>query len=402
MRKSTILFVLVGAALFCTAASAANPNQHVRQCAGVRSRADIALPMGAFAMLEIHGSCKLLATLGGDEDNATGGIALINLGGRTPRVERVVSTPTAAIGIAITRDRRLAVIAGTDRIYVVDLRALAAGEAVTPIAIRYAKEPGTVSVALTPDERLLFASDEGAGKITVLDFAGMRRSGFAAAKVVSSIGVDYAPTVLAVSPNGQRIYVPVEGISRRFDPPILCRSEGGSDATPVNQVGGILTIDVSRATSDPQNAVIGRTPAGCSPVRLAMSPDGLNIWVTNRLGDTVRAFDSEKLVSDPAHSQRAVVAVGHQPIGLALLSGGALVAVANASRWDPDQTSPKTISVFQGTEALAGKPVAARAFKVGIFPRDLAASGDGQTLYVSNFGSRTITIIPAEQLQTRR
>jgi DNA-binding beta-propeller fold protein YncE len=394
--------LLIGA-LFVMALSGLSPTtaRGLQACPAKHSRGEVALPMGAFAMIEVPGTCKLLATLGGDEEQATGGVALIDLGGRKPRLERVVRTPTAAVGLTLTKDHRLAVIAGSDRIYVLDVAAIIAGKESVAGTIRYATDPGTVSVALTPNEKLLFASDESAGKITVLSFDEMRRSRFAVPRVISSIEVDYAPTVLTISPDGRWVYVPVQGIRRRYNPPIVCRSEGGTDPTPINPVGGILAIDVAKAVSRPGEAVVSRAHAGCSPVRFALSRSGKTLWITNRLGDTVRALDTAKIIRDPERSEQAVVKVGHQPIGVALLRGDGIVAVANASRWDPDQTSPKTVSAFSAASAFKDRPVRPASIRVGRFPRDLSASVDGETLYVSNFGSKSIGIIPVRLLSIR-
>jgi DNA-binding beta-propeller fold protein YncE len=378
------------------AIAAAPAATQAQSCTAKTRRSEVALPMGAFAMVEVPGTCQLLATLGTDDDKQ-GGLALIDLRDSKPVLVRTVPLATAAYGLVLSRDRRLALAAGGDRIYVFDVRALVAGKTSGLAAtLKYADHPGTVSLAFTADEKLLFASDEQAGKITALDFFAMRKSGFSKPKVVASIAVDYAPTVLAASRDGRFLYVPVQGLLRRHNPPIACRSEGGKDPTPINPVGGILTVDVAKVRSDPDHAVVSRAYAGCSPVRLALSRDGRTMWVTNRLGDTVRAFDVAKLSADPQHSQIAIVNVGHQPIGVALLDGDRIVAVANACRWDCPE-GPKTVSAFIAADALrgAGSP---RSTEVGAFPRDLGASANGEALYVSNFGSKSISIIPASQL----
>jgi hypothetical protein len=59
-------------------------------------------------------------------------------------------------------------------------------------------------------------------------------------------------------------------------------------ATATEPQGAVLVIDEGRAKKDPAHAVVARVPAGCHPVRLAVSLRGDAAFVTSRKSNAVR------------------------------------------------------------------------------------------------------------------
>src|SRR5213082_1644656 len=62
-----------------------------------------------------------------------------------------------------------------------------------------------------------------------------------------------------------------------------------------NPAGAIIVVDVTKAESDPAHSVVAKVPAGCSPVRMAISPAGDYVYVTARNSNAMLAFNTAKL-----------------------------------------------------------------------------------------------------------
>src|SRR5262249_27968257 len=62
-------------------------------------------------------------------------------------------------------------------------------------------------------------------------------------------------------------------------------------------------INVAKAESWPQDALVSTVAAGCSPVRVVVSLDRKTVWVTARGSDQLLTFSSQALTRDPAHAR---------------------------------------------------------------------------------------------------
>ena len=120
-------------------------------------------------------------------------------------------------------------------------------------------------------------------------------------------------------------------------------------------------------------AVLTATLAGLVAAGAAQSQSA---YITNARPGTVSVIDTRTndLVGSP-------IAVGRQPIGVAVTPDGSKVYVANA---DSD-----TVSVIAtATNAVIGLPIA-----VGDRPSGVAVTPDGSTVYVTNDLSDTVSVI---------
>ena len=359
---------------------------------------EIPLPLHPLMVAPLKNACALLVTFSDNGDPAKGAIAVVQ-----PREEKFAVTfsldlPTEPVGMALTRDESVVAIAGGSRIYFADVAGLLAGK---PDALlgtsEYDQKAGTVSLALSRDEQVLFASDENAGTVTVIDFSAGRASKFANTPVRGRIAVDWAPTVLKMTADGVHLLVPVEGVRRRFNPPVLCPGQPGGEA--VNPVGAILSLRIPEARARPENAVPRRSYAGCSPVRMELAQDGQTAFVTNREENLLRIMDVAKILRGDLEASIGGVAVGPNPIGLALVDHDQLAVVSNSNRWAKEQTR-QTMSVIDIAGGHRRKPVVLGRIPVGVFPRDIAVSPDGRTVVVSNFGSNSLTLLDVSKLRT--
>jgi DNA-binding beta-propeller fold protein YncE len=118
-------------------------------------------------------------------------------------------------------------------------------------------------------------------------------------------------------------------------------------------------------------------------------------WVTAQVSNTLLAFSTAKLLSDPQHALLATVPVGPEPTGLVLVNGGMDVLVANSNR-ATGGTSAETVSIVNTHRALAGQSAVTGSIPVGAWPRELAS--DGQLAILTNFVSDSISLIDTSKL----
>jgi DNA-binding beta-propeller fold protein YncE len=110
-------------------------------------------------------------------------------------------------------------------------------------------------------------------------------------------------------------------------------------------------------------------------------------------------MDVAKILHGDLEASIGAVAVGPNPIGLALVDHDQLAVVSNSNRWAKEQT-PQTMSVIDIAGDHRRKPVVLGRIPVGVFPRDIAVSPDGRTVVVSNFGSNSLTLLDVSKLRT--
>jgi len=146
---------------------------------------------------------------------------------------------------------------------------------------------------------------------------------------------------------------------------------------------GTLPRDAQRA------AVTAIVDAGCSPVREVVSADGGMVYVTARGDDRVLVFDTKKLESDPAAAfVRAIPSGGEAPVGLMLFDGGKALLVANSNRFAGGAGNATVIDLSD-----ASKPMLRQTIKTGEFPRNITASADGKTMYLTIFSGDELMVL---------
>jgi YVTN family beta-propeller protein len=167
--------------------------------------------------------------------------------------------------------------------------------------------------------------------------------------VVATIAVGPQPNGVAVTPNGERIYV------SNF------------------QADTVSVIDAAA------RAVVDTITVGEEPVGIAVSPDGTRVYVANRGSSTVSVIDSatDQLVATVDSG------VGPGSNGIALSPDGTRAYVNNAFSRDPG-----TVSVIDTAAATAIGTI-----DVARNPKRVAIAPDGLTGYVANFRSWNISII---------
>lgn len=191
-------------------------------------------------------------------------------------------------------------------------------------------------VAISPDGRRVYASDNGANAVSVIDTASQ--------SVVATISVGRSPWGVRVSPDSSTVWV----------------ANGGDDT--------IQPIDAATLVPGKPIAV------GLNPEDIAISPDGSMLWVVDVNSGEVTPVDARTDTAlDP-------IAVGPHPRGIAISPDGRRLFVSNFAG---NSVTP--------IETATRKP--GTAIPVGVAPRGLVVSPDNRMLYVADFGSNEVSRI---------
>jgi DNA-binding beta-propeller fold protein YncE len=198
--------------------------------------------------------------------------------------------------------------------------------------------------------------------------------GFGQSGFVGMVPLGQAPIGIAQSPNGRWLYVTTE-----------------------NTAGKLYVLSMSRAETDPKNAVVQTAAAGCSPARVIVSADGSDVWVTDRDSNALVAFSAAKLLTNPSESLIARVNVGQTPIGLTFIKGGSEIMVADSNL--KDVTGANTLALISIRRALAGQRAALLGFvPIGHVPREVVLEPGGKTVLVTENGSGQLQAIDVGSL----
>jgi DNA-binding beta-propeller fold protein YncE len=369
------LALLVLSALLASVApaSAANVNAVI---------ATVSVPGSPFASVSTHDGSVLFVSVSG---TAAGVVVFRVTPKALDRIGFVALRTGNAFGMALLADDSTLLVADNDGVALIDAKAARTGAHTDPVYVNDDKGAGSIEVAVTPDGRTAFVSDENLAQVTVLRLQ-RQPNGAPGAVGIGRIAVDRGPVGFAFSPDAATLYLASEiGIraGASFD-----ASGQLTRACPAGTAIGTLTaIDVAHAT------VVAHLAAGCSPVRVAVTANGATVWVSVRGEDRVIAFDAAKIRTDPTHAFVAQVAVGSAPVGMALLAHDSMLAVANSNRFDTGSTA-STVTVLQ----LGATTSPRSSFATGSFPREFSVSPNGSTLFLTNFNSGTVQMIDVGRL----
>ena len=163
-----------------------------------------------------------------------------------------------------------------------------------------------------------------------------------------SIQVGNGPSVVAVSPDGSRVYV-------------------------TNAHSNTVSV-INTAV----NTVVGTIRVGTYPTGVAVSPDGSRVYVTNFYGSTV------SVINTATNTVVGTIGVQIYPTGVAVSPDGSRVYVASAGQ----SYANGAVSVIgTATNTVVG------TIRVGTFPFAVAVNPDGSRVYVTNTNDKTVSVI---------
>jgi DNA-binding beta-propeller fold protein YncE len=296
--------------------------------------------------------------------------------------------------MALTHDGKYLIVADYSSVAVLDVAKVEAGQADAVLGtIPTGEAAVTIEVTVSLDDAYLFATDEHEappferGDITVIDLHRALTGAFSEAAIVSQVPLDFYPGRMALSPNGADLYV-----TNRFS---VSSSSGYVPSPAASDLGSLMVVDVARAESDPQHAVVAKALAGCGPVGVVLSPAGDIAWVSAQLQNAVLALDTAKLASDPGHALLATVPTGPAPTGMALIENGSDLLIACSNRF-AGPTTRQDVMLLDTQRALHGQSALVGSIPVGAFPREIAL--DQSLALVTNFGSQSLSVIDTTTL----
>jgi DNA-binding beta-propeller fold protein YncE len=355
----------------------------------------ISVPTSPFAVAPTRDGCWLFVSGTGNAGGRAGIAVLQRDSGRISMV-RMVPLDSGATGMALAHDGKLLVVAATNTIDFLDVERLISGH-VNPLlgSLSEGRTAGSIYANITSDDKLLFVSEERLSSITVIDLPRARANGYKDAAVIGRIPVGIAPIALTFSSDGKWLYTTSELAAPEWQWPAACKAEGRGSLEITHPEGAVIVVDVTRAATDPAHSVVSRVPAGCSPVRMAMSPGGERIYVTARNSNAVLTFDTGKLVANSANAKVGTAPVGSAPVPVAVIDGGRKVVAGNSNRFAGGNES-QSLTVLGASQD--GTLTTLGSIPAGAFPREMAVSADGRTLFLTNFGSKSLQVIDIGKL----
>ena len=367
---------------------------------------DLSLPGSPFAVATTPDGKYAFASLSGSSN----GIAIIKQHRTSASLVRVLPTGGGAWGLTVTPDGKYlldtvqpAGSATTPQgVQIIDIHKAVAGQPGAILGtVSTGPGSGPIEVALSNDDRYVFATNEDNETVSVIDFRKALATGGSASSLIGNIPVEQLPVGLAFSPDGRYLYVSNEA-ANSTDPgynPTACNTPTGiGTGTTAGPEGTLTVVDLRKAERDPADSVLASVFAGCSPVRVVLSDRGNIAWVTARAEDDVLAFSTRRLLTDPSHALLSRTPVGVAPVGIQLFDNDRLIAVADSNRFTTGQAG--TVSILDYHKALSGAGAAdtVGTFEAGEFPRQWGLSTNDRFLYLTEFSSNVLAIFPVRSL----
>lgn len=368
------------------------------------------LPGRPFQALPTTDGCWIFVSLTQSQDEPAR-VAVLSRSAGTVEVVREIQLETTPLGeppsglapsgMVLTHDGELLIAAAGSRVAFLDVGRMVDGSlgAVLGYWEDEVETPNRVYVNVTADDQYLFVSEERAGTIAVIDLVKSRQANFESTALVGRIPTGRATIALTFSRDERYLFNTIQAMEVDEEWMAVCKPEGrtSEDVAPDHAKGAVVVIDVARATSDPQTAVLARVPAGCNPVRLVTSPDGAFAYVTARNSDVLLVFDTDKLTSDSGNALKATVPVGRAPVPVAVVDDGRKVVVGNSNQFAGGAEDRQSLLVIDASKVEEGAVSVIGSIPAGGFPREMRVTADGNTLLVTNFRSRTLQIVDIER-----
>ncbi|MGB6486032.1 MAG: YncE family protein [Steroidobacteraceae bacterium] len=350
----------------------------------------VTLPGSPFTALSSADGCWLFVSLTQPRPE----VAVIARGNGGLTLKRMVTLPGWPMGMVLTHDGTLLIVADGPNVVFLDVGRLTTGNS-NPIlgygGVGGVPRPGSIYVSVTADDRYAFVSNEAVGTISVIDLVQTRRSRFAQLRVVGSIAAGVGPLGLAFSSDQRFLFATVlsvkdRGWSNR------CSPENDPTAVADHPEGAIVVVDMKLATTNPGASVLRRVPAGCSPARIVASRETGRVYVTARGSNELLAFTESELSRSGRLDPRGErLTVGTSPVGVALVDEDRKIVVAGSNRFNTGAATP-ALYVLDAARIGTSAQVLGRIPSQG-FPREIRATADGRTLLVTNFEAGSLQIV---------
>lgn len=310
-----------------------------------------------------------------------------------------VTVGAAPRTLARAADGRIWVVnKGSATISVINPSTLAVVQTVT---LPRASQP--FGIVMSPADNSAFVALEALGRVVKLDASSGAPLG--------SLSLTGDLRHLAIDATGAQLYVsrfitrPMPGEHTAVITTSDASGPVGGEVLVVNAFSMLQTGTVVLAHSDrPDGSASGSGIPNYlgAPV---LAPDGKTAWVPSKQDNVMRGSLRNGVNLDFKHTVRAISSRIDLQSGLEDLAGRVdfnLASIASAGLYHPSGTylfvaleGNRQIAVV---DAVRGQELF--RYWVGLAPQGLALSASGNTLYVSNFMSRTVSVLDLSQLLT--
>ena len=231
---------------------------------------------------------------------------------------------------------------------------------------------GPSGMAITPNGAYAYVNNYGgpegvgSGNGTTVSVVNLNTNA-----ITATIHVGLAPAALAITPNGNYVYV----------------------ANYVDGNTGTGTVSIIKTSN---NSLLGTIPGFDGPFDIAITPDGKYAYVTNFGSNNFEPIGTSVSVIKLSNSQIiTTIDLGIQPSGVAITPDGkyayvtnfnTLYAGSNFTDLTPGQGTVNIIDIHDNE-------LVSPTIVVGQSPADIAISPNGKFAYVSNFTSNTVSVI---------
>ena len=299
----------------------------------------------------------------------------------------VASSGETAGDLALTSDGQYAAVAVGNQINIQGAMAAeqsaSTANAANLIVPRVRPVTDADEVALSPGDRFAFVTLSNSGKLAVFNMQeALARGQTQPGVFVGTVALGIDPTGMAVSPDGQWLYVV---------------STAKSHTTAFGPSEGVVSVlNLQKLETSPGSALVAQAAAGCSPTGVTVSPDGKMVWVTAQASNDLLGFSAARLRTDPGHALTAQVKVGQTPTGVIPVDGGTKLIVADSNL--NGLPGADNLAVVDVAAAVARKPALIGYIPSGRSPLHFALSASGQYLYVSDSRAAQIQVVNVSTL----
>jgi DNA-binding beta-propeller fold protein YncE len=321
----------------------------------------------------------------------------------------------SANGLALLPHGRTIVVGEGDAgVVFVNVRDAIHGKA-KPYFAKQGSGAGTFDVVVSPDGKYVFSSneygmiDQSRGNIGIIAVHADSEGRVTHPETIGQLATGDVVPSLALSPDGSRLYVASELVPAHDPPhisgssnPLLAKEDCVQKKGTHPRPNGFITVINTQLLIQPEHrasSVFSRVASGCSPVRLAETADSSTLFVSAR-GDTrILAFSPHLMESDPEHALlHAFSSGGEAPVGVRLFAQDDMLAVANSNRF---ADAPGSAAIFNISKSKS-TTTTLQTLPAGGFPRNITLSPDGRSLYLTNYTSRVLQVIPTQKFSAQK
>ncbi len=356
-------------------------------CAAPAAATNVAVPGHPFAAAPTSDGCWVFVSL--EVGKGRGAVAVLHNQGGSFTLAHVVGLAGEGFGEALSHDGRLLAVTGGEGTALLDVAALERGEATAALGLlRSGSGAGAVYALFNRDDSLLFVSDEDAQRLSVFDLAKARAEGYSGKTPPARIPVGIGPVGLALSPDGRWLFGTSQVAAAGLKLPATCQPETREEQK--HPPGLLFRLDVDKAMADPAHAIAAALPAGCNPVRVAVSPSGELLWVTARGDGALLRFRIKDWLGGSERVDLARFPMGASPVGVAVRPDGKQVWLTLSNRFGSADAG-QLVGLQGGLDGAAA--MQRLSISAPGFPRELSFLPDGHTLVATRFEANQVMFV---------